>query len=126
LKEEGTVMKRRFLYLWISLVVFSLGMPSFSHSGEIKLLFPEFEMEERSSGEVKTYIGSPLKGRGGNPVYSEKGLSEFVKEFENQKYKVDQIELWIQGRTESGGVTKLFISLEGNGGCKVILRPRGN
>jgi len=32
--------------------------------------------------------------------------------------------LWIEAKVESEGVTKLFISMEGVGGCKVTLRPR--
>jgi len=109
----------------LSALLVLMGMSSFCYAGEIKLMFPEFEAEKRTSGEKGTYIASPRKGRGGKQVYSEKGLSEFVKEFEGKRYRVDQIEVWIEGRTESGDTTKFFISLEGRGGCKVILKPKG-
>ena len=50
---------------------------------------------------------------------------EFLeKELESQDYKVDQIELWVEGRAESGGVSRLFVSTEGQKGYKVILKPR--
>jgi hypothetical protein len=101
-------------------------MSPLCHGGEIKLMFPIYETQERTSVQKGTYLGSLLKGRGGKPVYSEKGLSEFLKEFEEEKYIVDQIELWIQGKSNSDNVTRLFISIEGNGGCKVILKPRNS
>lgn len=116
-------MKTKLFGLSVFLGVFFIAMSSLCFSGEIKLMFPEFETEER---KVKkgTYTASPRKGREGKQVYSEKGLSEFVKEFEEKRYRVDQIELWIDGREESGGVTRLYISLEESGGYKVILKPK--
>ena len=50
------------------------------------------------------------------------GLDELISWF--QSYKVDSIELSIEGSVKSGGITNLFISAEGKGGMKVILKPR--
>src|SRR5207237_10320750 len=36
---------------------------------------------------------------------------------------VDSIELWIEGAYRSGNRTELFLSLEGNRGAKLTLRP---
>ena len=119
-------MNTRLFGICILLVVFLTAMSSLCYGGEIKLMFPIFETQERTSGQKGTYLGSLLKGRGGKPVYSEKGLSEFLKEFEKEKYIVDQIELWIQGKAKSDNVTRLFISIEGTGGCKIILKPRNS
>lgn len=119
-------MNTRLFGICILLMFFFTTIPSIGYGGEIKLMFPIFETQERSSVQKGTYLGSLLKGRGGRPVYSEKGLSEFLKEFEQEKYIVDQIELWIQGKSKSDNVTRLFISIEGNGGCKVILKPRNS
>jgi hypothetical protein len=119
-------MNTRIFGISILLVVFLTTMSSLCYGGEIKLMFPIFETQERTSVQKGTYLGTLLKGRGGKPVYSEKGLSEFLKEFEKEKYIVDQIELWIQGKAKSDNVTRLFISIEGNGGCKVILKPRNS
>src|SRR2546428_5971258 len=38
-------------------------------------------------------------------------------------FKVDSIELWIEGAWKSGNRTELFLSLEGKTGAKVTLRP---
>ncbi len=114
-------MKTKLFGLFVFLAFLFSSMSPLCYGGEIKLMFPEFEAEERKV-QKGTYIASVRKGREGKQVYSEKGLSEFVKEFEGKGYRVDQIELWIEGRAESGNVTKLFISSEGSGGCKVILK----
>ena len=53
-----------------------------------------------------------------------RNVDEFVKMFESAEFKVDQIELWIEGETQANGVTNLIISSEGAGGCKVVLRPK--
>jgi hypothetical protein len=54
------------------------------------------------------------------------GSFEFVKKFEDPQhgYRVELIELWIEAKLETWGVTRLFISLQGGGGCKVVLRPK--
>lgn len=41
-----------------------------------------------------------------------------------KQYQVESIELWISGLIESGGVTKLVVSAKGEGGMKVILKPK--
>ena len=93
--------------------------------GEIKLLFPKIELEEKAiKNGPKEYVASPMKGRGGKPVYIEKGISELLNEFKKAKYKVDQIELWISGWEESAGITRLLISLEGEGGLRILLKPK--
>jgi hypothetical protein len=45
-----------------------------------------------------------------------------VSRLENDRYKVDAVELWVEGAAEGGN--KLFISLQGKGGCKIVLTPR--
>jgi len=39
-------------------------------------------------------------------------------------YEVKQIELWLEGGVTEGNLTKLFVSFEGKGGCKVTLKPK--
>ena len=41
-----------------------------------------------------------------------------------KSYQVESIEMWISGVVESGGVTKLLVSAKGEGGMKVILKPK--
>ena len=59
----------------------------------------------------------------GNKSHVEKRLAEYIKDFQNRNLKVVQVELWIEGMVESGGVTKLVVSAKGSGGMKIILRP---
>ena len=49
-------------------------------------------------------------------------LDELIQWFKD--FKIDAIELWIQTGVKAGKLTELLISLEGKGGCKVILRPK--
>ena len=116
-------MKRKNLLA--SILVFILFMtPSICFSNEIKLMFPSFEGKKKTTAQGIPYIFYAVKKGEEGQEYVETTLLQFIQEFEKEKYKVEQIELWIEGRAESGGVTKLFVSLEGKGGCKVILRPR--
>jgi hypothetical protein len=55
-------------------------------------------------------------------------LKEFTSDLKSFKdwfsgYEIDTIELWIEGAVTSEGITKLFVSFEGKGGCKVTLKP---
>jgi hypothetical protein len=117
-------MKTRLIGVWIFLAFFITGFSSICSAGDIKLMFPKIASDERKSATGKSYIVFDKNEQFGKNEYVEKGLSEFVKEMESPGYKVDQIELWVEGREESGGITRLFISMEGGKGYRVILRPR--
>ena len=41
-----------------------------------------------------------------------------------KQYQVDSIELWISGVLETGTVTRLIVSAKGEGGMKVVLKPK--
>ena len=110
-------MKSKFFGIWVLLVVFSIGIPSVCYGGEIVLMFPKLEAKEKARMEGRVFLSKESD-------YTETKLLEFVRKFEERNYKVDQIELWIEAKVESGNVTKLFISLGATGGCKVILKPR--
>ncbi|WP_458719744.1 hypothetical protein [Candidatus Nitrosocosmicus sp. R] len=49
-------------------------------------------------------------------------LSDLKDWFEG--YKVDSIELYVEGAVTSGAITKLLVSFEGKGGCKITLKPQ--
>ncbi len=117
-------MNKNKIYFLVLVVGLLAAMPSICRAGEIKLMFPAIEVKEERSAEGKSWIVFFKKEQYGKNEYLEMGLSQFVKELESQDYKVDQIELWVEGRAESGGVTRLFISTEGQKGYKVILKPR--
>ena len=42
-----------------------------------------------------------------------------------RQYQVDSIELWISGVMETGSITRLVVSAKGEGGMKVVLKPKG-
>jgi hypothetical protein len=41
-----------------------------------------------------------------------------------RQYQVDSIELWISGVLETGTITRLIVSAKGEGGMKVVLKPK--
>ena len=41
-----------------------------------------------------------------------------------KQYQVESIELWIRGLIETGGITKLVMSAKGEGGMRVMLKPK--
>jgi hypothetical protein len=101
--------KKVFLIGWF---IFFLPLVS-SADEEIKLMFPEYKQEKSAQGQMLYYWSGKEDGKG---EYSEENLREFVNKFERQGYKVSQIEIWVDGKIESGNVTKLFVSVEGGGG----------
>jgi len=117
-------MKTRLIGVWIFLAFFITGFSSICSAGDIKLMFPKITSEERKSAAGKSFTVFDKREQFRKNEYVEKGLSEFVKEMESPGYRVDQIELWVEGREESGGITRLFISMEGDKGYRVILRPK--
>ena len=117
-------MRKKMFYPTVFFMALLVAIPSICLAGEVRLMFPKIEVTEDRTEEGKTWTVFFKKEQYGKNQYIEMGLSQFVKELESQDYKVDQIELWVEGRTESGGITRLFISTEGERGYKVILRPR--
>ena len=41
-----------------------------------------------------------------------------------KQYQVSNMELWISGVLEKGTITRLFVSAKGEGGMKVVLKPK--
>jgi hypothetical protein len=81
----------------------------------IELAFPKIETKENDE-----YIS---KGTGEGMV---KHLSTSMDAIAGwfKQYQVESIELWISGLIESGGVTKLVVSARGEGGMRVLLKPK--
>ena len=60
---------------------------------------------------------------------TEEKAKEFVVKLRDlvdwfRDFRVDSIELWVEGGLESGNLTKLLVSVEGKGGCKITLKPK--
>jgi hypothetical protein len=118
------MMKKFTLYMSLLIVGLLMALPSISRAGEVRLMFPNIEVKEERSADGKSWIVVFKKEQYVKNEYQEVGLSQFVEELGSKDYQVDHIELWVEGRVQSGGVTRLFISTEGQRGYKVILKPR--
>lgn len=49
-------------------------------------------------------------------------LQDLLKWF--KEFKVDSIELWVSAAVETGHILKFFIGAKGEGGFKIILKPK--
>jgi hypothetical protein len=82
-----------------------------------------------SEDEVSlSFLPSPRVEEGLQKVGLREDLMEFVTKVGDLKkwfkgYKVESIELNIEGAIKDGNITKLFVSFEGKGGCKIVLKP---
>jgi hypothetical protein len=85
------------------------------YNNKIELAFPKYEEEDDE------YIskGGTSEGLVKHLSTSMDAISDWFKQ-----YQVESIELWISGLIESGGITKLIVSAKGEGGMKVVLKPK--
>ena len=86
------------------------------NEGKVELAFPKFETEEDDQ-----YISKGGTGEGivKHLSTSMDAISDWFKQ-----YQVESIELWISGLIETNGITKLVVSAKGEGGMKVVLKPK--
>jgi hypothetical protein len=85
----------------------------------VELAFPKLlEVEEDE------YISKGRGAEGGGLLQRFSTSMDEVADWFKQ-YQVDTIELWISGVIETGGVTRLVVSAKGEGGLRVILKPKG-
>ena len=80
---------------------------------KIELAFPKYE-------EDSEYIS---KGKGEDVVKHLSTSMDAIADWFKQ-YQVESIELWISGLIEAGGITKLVVSAKGEGGMRVMLKPK--
>jgi len=85
------------------------------NKNKIELAFPKYEQQE--NGE---YIS---KGRGEDLVKHLSTSMDSIADWFKQ-YQVESIELWISGMMETGGAVKLVVSAKGEGGLRVMLKPK--
>ena len=81
-----------------------------NRSETIELALPKFDSETEAKGidDVwERYIVS---------------IGEISSWF--NQYQVDSIELWISGVMETGSITRLVVNAKGEGGMKVVLKPK--
>lgn len=82
---------------------------------KVQLSFAKFGEEEGAKGMSKSDIFGSLER-------FDVGLDKIKQWFD--EYEVDSIELWISGLIETGGLLKLIVSAKGEGGMKVVLKPK--
>jgi hypothetical protein len=82
----------------------------------IELAFPKYE--EENDGEFISKGGTG-EGLVKHLSTSMDTISDWFKQ-----YQVESIELWISGMMETGGITKLVVSAKGEGGLRVVLKPK--
>jgi hypothetical protein len=86
------------------------------NKNKIELAFPKYEQEEDSEFISKGGTGEGLVKHLSTSMDS---IADWFKQ-----YQVESIELSISGLIETSGITKLVVSAKGEGGMKVILKPR--
>jgi hypothetical protein len=74
------------------------------------------------------FLPSPRVDEGLRQAGASEEAQKYVARIEDilnwfKKYRVDSIEFYIEGAAKSGSITQLFVSFEGKGGCKVVLKP---
>ena len=91
---------------------------------DIKLMFLAMKAEKETSADFRRYnsVWSFSPNQDEKKIeYSESSLNEFIERFRKQNFKVEKIELWVEGKAETSGVTRFFVSAESSGGCKLTL-----
>lgn len=88
------------------------------NENKVELAFPKFESEKDDE-----YIS-----KGGTGEGLVKHLSTSMDSIANwfKQYQVESIELWISGMMQTEGIIKLVISAKGEGGMRVILKPKAS
>jgi hypothetical protein len=76
----------------------------------IELALPKFDSEEGAKGIDDVFERFPIT------------IDKITDWF--KQYQVDSIELWISGVLETGTITRLIVSAKGEGGMKIVLKPR--
>jgi hypothetical protein len=85
-----------------------------TNKNKIELAFPKYEQEDGD------FIS---KGSGQDLVKHLSTSMDSITDWFKQ-YQVESIELWISGMMETGGITKLVVSAKGEGGMRVMLKPK--
>ena len=82
---------------------------------KIELVFPESEVNMENQPVRRGPDGKTLQK-------FVTGLDDIATWF--NKYEIQSMELWISGGFETEGILKLAVSAKGEGGLKVILKPK--
>jgi hypothetical protein len=88
-------------------------------SEEVELLFPSMtrsRMQELGLGNGDfRELGMEMKPT----LIPVNKLQNWFKGF-----KIESIDLWVEGAVKSGNLTRLVVSVDGKAGCKVVFKPK--
>ena len=79
--------KRTLVSIFLSVLIMT---PSFSFGGDIRLMLPKFQAEEKKSEQGERYLVYGAKKEGNKTEHIETKLIEFIREFEKENYGVEQ------------------------------------
>jgi hypothetical protein len=91
---------------------------------------PKTKTTNRQKQDIElVFLHSPRVERGLQQAGAAEESEKFIARIEDiinwfKRYRIDSIELYIEGAVKSGNLTQLFVSFEGKGGCKVVLKPK--
>jgi hypothetical protein len=104
-----------------SVLVLILTMPGQTQAGDdFRLMVPKFQDAVRTSATTAYYVKDQ---KGAQQAYSESTIREFMRSFEGRRHNIQYIEIMIDGIQETGNITRLFVSSDGTGGVKLIIKP---
>ena len=118
-------MRKAILIItWLTLLFAFVTFTSPVFADEVVLKIPKYTEKKSVNNQGKhLQVLFLAEDKDGNKEHVEKKLAEFIKDLQLPDLKVDQVELWVEGMVESGGVTKLVVSAKGSGGMRIILKP---
>ena len=87
------------------------------NKNKVELAFPKYEYEEEEDEFISK--GGTGEGLVKHLSTSMDSIADWFKQ-----YQVESIELWISGMMETGGALKLVVSAKGEGGLRVMLKPK--
>ena len=90
---------------------------------KIELAFQKLKVDENDDDNDDYISKGPGEGGRGRILQRFSASVEEVTDW-FKDYHVDTIELWISGVIETGGITRLVVSAKGEGGLRVVLKPK--
>jgi hypothetical protein len=88
-----------------------------TNSKKIELVFPESDLGSENRTSRRGPAGKMLQK-------FVTGIDDIATWF--NKYEIQSMELWISGGIETEEILKLAVSAKGEGGLKVILKPKND
>ncbi|MFQ5871412.1 MAG: hypothetical protein ACE5IJ_08245 [Thermoplasmata archaeon] len=89
---------------------------------DVVLVFERPTFEDIQAADIDQVPTVQLRKAGEVPKRFKTSIDRIAQWFD--EFQIDSIEIWIQAAVESGKALNLFVSAKGEGGIKVILKPK--